>query len=148
VHAEVSVTASPTELSRHMRHTALTGFVDQAVGAIDRWIAPRRGAPRPGAGRSEGAKRGLLEVAGKKEVRRWCPLSIRFYLRLGCLVFRKNTELRDAGRSSGRSVHAICQLLPSRGQFNFARLDHEFRDLGSDDIDVCVGSRACELVGE
>jgi tight adherence protein C len=74
VHAGVSVTAALTELSRRMRLTSLTRFVDQVVGAIDRG-SPLAEVLRAQAqdGREE-AKRTLLEAAGKKEVAMMVPL--------------------------------------------------------------------------
>lgn len=74
VHAGVSVTAALTDLSRQMRLTSLTRFVDQVVGAIDRG-SPLAEVLRAQAqdGREE-AKRHLLEVAGKKEVAMMVPL--------------------------------------------------------------------------
>jgi tight adherence protein C len=74
VHAGVSVTTALTELSRRMRLTSLTRFVDQVVGAIDRG-SPLAEVLRAQAqdGREE-AKRTLLEAAGKKEVAMMVPL--------------------------------------------------------------------------
>jgi tight adherence protein C len=74
VHAGVSVTAALTDLSRRMRLTSLTRFVDQVVGAIDRG-SPLAEVLRAQAqdGREE-AKRRLLEAAGKKEVAMMVPL--------------------------------------------------------------------------
>lgn len=74
VHAGVSVPTALTELSRRMRLTSLTRFVDQVVGAIDRG-SPLAEVLRAQAqdGREE-AKRHLLEVAGKKEVAMMVPL--------------------------------------------------------------------------
>jgi tight adherence protein C len=74
VHAGVSVTTALTELSRRMRLTSLTRFVDQVVGAIDRG-SPLAEVLRAQAqdGREE-AKRRLLEAAGKKEVAMMVPL--------------------------------------------------------------------------
>ncbi|WEO78450.1 type II secretion system F family protein [Cryobacterium sp. SO2] len=74
VHAGVSVTAALTDLSRRMRLTSLTRFVDQVVGAIDRG-SPLAEVLRAQAqdGREE-AKRHLLEAAGKKEVAMMVPL--------------------------------------------------------------------------
>jgi tight adherence protein C len=74
VHAGVSVTFALTELSRRMRLTSLTRFVDQVVGAIDRG-SPLAEVLRAQAqdGREE-AKRRLLEAAGKKEVAMMVPL--------------------------------------------------------------------------
>ncbi|MBX0300135.1 type II secretion system F family protein [Cryobacterium sp. 1639] len=74
VHAGVSVTEALTDLSRRMRLTSLTRFVDQVVGAMDRG-SPLAEVLRAQAqdGREE-AKRQLLEAAGKKEVAMMVPL--------------------------------------------------------------------------
>jgi tight adherence protein C len=74
VHAGVSVTEALTALSRRMRLTSLSRFVDQVVGAIDRG-SPLAEVLRAQAqdGREE-AKRHLLEAAGKKEVAMMVPL--------------------------------------------------------------------------
>ncbi|ANP71914.1 type II secretion system F family protein [Cryobacterium arcticum] len=74
VHAGASVTTALTELSRRMRLTSLTRFVDQVVGAIDRG-SPLAEVLRAQAqdGREE-AKRTLLEAAGKKEMAMMVPL--------------------------------------------------------------------------
>jgi tight adherence protein C len=74
VHSGLSVTTALTGLSRRMRLTALTRFVDQVVGAIDRG-SPLAEVLRAQAqdGREE-SKRRLLEAAGKKEVAMMVPL--------------------------------------------------------------------------
>ena len=74
VHSGLSLTTALTDLSRRMRLTPLTRFVDQVVGAIDRG-SPLAEVLRAQAqdGREE-AKRKLLEAAGQKEVAMMVPL--------------------------------------------------------------------------
>ncbi|MET0956555.1 MAG: type II secretion system F family protein [Cryobacterium sp.] len=74
VHSGLSLTTALTDLSRRMRLTPLTRFVDQVVGAIDRG-SPLAEVLRAQAqdGREE-SKRKLLEAAGKKEVAMMVPL--------------------------------------------------------------------------
>lgn len=74
VHSGLSITTALTDLSRRMRLTPLTRFVDQVVGAIDRG-SPLAEVLRAQAqdGREE-SKRKLLEAAGQKEVAMMVPL--------------------------------------------------------------------------
>ncbi|PXA70703.1 pilus assembly protein [Cryobacterium arcticum] len=74
VHSGLSLTTALTDLSRRMRLTPLTRFVDQVVGAIDRG-SPLAEVLRAQAqdGREE-SKRKLFEAAGQKEVAMMVPL--------------------------------------------------------------------------
>ena len=74
VHTGVSLTTALTDLSRRMRLTSLTRFVDQVVGAIDRGSPLAEVLRAQAQDGREQSKRRLLEAAGKKEVAMMVPL--------------------------------------------------------------------------
>ena len=74
VHAGVSLSTALTDLSRRMRLTPLTRFVDQVVGAIDRGSPLAEVLRAQAQDGREQSKRRLLEAAGKKEVAMMVPL--------------------------------------------------------------------------
>jgi len=74
VHAGVPLASALHALSRQLQLPAFTRFVDQVTGALDRGSPLAEVLRAQAQDAREAAKRGLLEVAGKKEVAMLVPV--------------------------------------------------------------------------
>lgn len=74
VHAGVPLASALHGVSRQLELPALTRFVDQVTGALDRGSPLAEVLRAQAQDAREAAKRGLLEVAGKKEVAMLVPV--------------------------------------------------------------------------
>lgn len=74
VHTGVPLASALHSLSRGLQLPALTRFVDQVTGALDRGSPLAEVLRAQAQDAREAAKRGLLEVAGKKEVAMLVPV--------------------------------------------------------------------------
>ncbi|MEP6744187.1 MAG: type II secretion system F family protein, partial [Gemmatimonadota bacterium] len=74
VHAGVPLASAMQVLSRQLQLPAFTRFVDQVTGALDRGSPLAEVLRAQAQDAREATKRGLLEVAGKKEVAMLVPV--------------------------------------------------------------------------